>query len=115
MRVGAEVVSVMSTYAAITLTSQQQRLGKQRMLVMRLKPAPLMHMAYQISRLVSCFRREVAENCALLGYYAASTGNSLSTFRDNLSVPFSKFNNLENGRHATFFRSNPHSSGNPFL
>ena len=28
-------------------------------------------------------------NCALLGYYAASSGNSLSTFRDNLSVPFS--------------------------
>jgi hypothetical protein len=26
----------------------------------------------------------VVENCALLGYYATSTGNSLSTFRDNL-------------------------------
>jgi hypothetical protein len=25
--------------------------------------------------------------CAVLGYYAASSGNSLPTFRDNLSVP----------------------------
>ena len=28
------------------------------------------------------------ENCALLGYYAASSGNSYPTFRDYLSVPF---------------------------
>ena len=28
-------------------------------------------------------------NCALLGYYAASSGNFLPTFRDNLSVPSS--------------------------
>ena len=27
------------------------------------------------------------ESCVFLGYYAASSGNSLSTFRDNLSVP----------------------------
>jgi hypothetical protein len=37
-----------------------------------------------------CFRREVAENCALLSYYAASTGDFLPTFRDNLSVPSSE-------------------------
>ena len=30
---------------------------------------------------------EVAENCAILVYYAASNGNLLQTFRDNLSVP----------------------------
>ena len=35
----------------------------------------------------SGFRREVDENCALLGYYAASNGNSLPTLRDNRSVP----------------------------
>jgi hypothetical protein len=34
------------------------------------------------------FLREVDENCALLGYYAASSGNFLPTFRDNLSAPF---------------------------
>jgi hypothetical protein len=33
------------------------------------------------------FRREVDENCALLGYYVTSSGNSLPTFRDNLSFP----------------------------
>jgi len=41
--------------------------------------------------LVSCvilgFRREVDENCVLLGCYTASSGDSLPTFRDNLSVP----------------------------
>jgi len=84
------------------------------MLVMRPKPAPLMHIAYQMSRLVSCFRREVDENCALLGYYAASSGNSLSTFQDNLSVLSLNFKNLENGSHAEVFGSNPHSNGNLF-
>ena len=27
------------------------------------------------------------ENCTLLGYYAASCGNALATFRDKLSAP----------------------------
>jgi hypothetical protein len=35
----------------------------------------------------------ILENCALLGYYAASSGNFLPTFRDNVSVPFSGFKN----------------------
>jgi len=30
---------------------------------------------------------EVDENCAFMGYYAASGDNSLPAFRDNLSVP----------------------------
>jgi hypothetical protein len=34
------------------------------------------------------FRRDVDEICALLGHYAAYSGNSLLTFLDNLSVPF---------------------------
>ena len=38
---------------------------------------------------ISIFRREVDENCALLGYDAASSGNFLLTFRHSLSVPFS--------------------------
>ena len=29
------------------------------------------------------------KNCVLLGHYAASSGNYLLTFRDNLSVSFS--------------------------
>ena len=36
---------------------------------------------------ISCIQREVDENCALLGSYAARRGNSLRTFLDNLSVP----------------------------
>jgi len=35
------------------------------------------------------FRREVDENWGRPGYYAASSRNSLPTFRGNLSVPFS--------------------------
>jgi hypothetical protein len=32
-------------------------------------------------------RRLYDEICALLGYYAASNGNPLPTFRDNVSIP----------------------------
>ena len=39
--------------------------------------------------MISGFRREVAENCTLLGCYSPSGGNLLSSFRDELSVPFS--------------------------
>ena len=38
---------------------------------------------------ISGFRREVNENCALLGYYTASSASFLPTFRDIPSVPFS--------------------------
>jgi hypothetical protein len=31
----------------------------------------------------------------ILGYYAASSGNTLSTFRDNLLVPSSRINNTK--------------------
>jgi hypothetical protein len=40
--------------------------------------------------LISGFRRDVDEICALLGYYAASCGNCLQTFRNNVSVPSSR-------------------------
>jgi hypothetical protein len=36
------------------------------------------------------FHRDVHEICALLGYYAASSGQRLPTFRDNVSVTFSR-------------------------
>ena len=35
-------------------------------------------------------QRRVIEICALLGYYAASCGNCLPTFRDKVSVPSSR-------------------------
>jgi hypothetical protein len=46
---------------------------------------------------ISDSRRDADAICALLGYYAASNGNSLPTFRDNVSVPFSRVKKSENG------------------
>jgi len=48
---------------------------------------------YRFICVISGFRREVEKNCALLGCYAASSGNSLPTFRDNLLVPSSSVKN----------------------
>jgi hypothetical protein len=39
---------------------------------------------------ISGFRGDSDELCNLMGYYAASSGNPLPTFRDNLSVPYSR-------------------------
>jgi len=47
-----------------------------------------------IVRVILGFRREAPENCALLGYYAASSGNFLLTFRVNLSVSSSGLKNF---------------------
>ena len=44
----------------------------------------------QLLCMISGFRRDVDEICVFLGYYAASSGNSLPTFQDNLSVPSSR-------------------------
>jgi hypothetical protein len=41
--------------------------------------------------MISGFPRQVDEICAPLGYYAAYSDNSLQTFRDNLSIPSSRF------------------------
>jgi hypothetical protein len=46
---------------------------------------------------ISGFRREVDKNCAFLGYYAASSGNLLPTFQDNLS-----FFTLKDGTERLF-------------
>jgi hypothetical protein len=40
--------------------------------------------------LISAFRYDVVEICALLKYHAPSNGNPLSTFRESVSVPFSR-------------------------
>ena len=46
-----------------------------------------------VTRLIVCmisgFRHEAAENCALLGYHAVGSGNFLPTFQGNISVPSS--------------------------
>jgi len=54
----------------------------------------------RIPNLISGFRREVDENCALLGHYAASSGNSLPTFRANQSVPSSGVKNPKEESHC---------------
>jgi len=43
---------------------------------------------------ISVFRHEVDDHCALLGYYAASGGDFSPTFRDNISIPSSRVKNL---------------------
>jgi hypothetical protein len=40
--------------------------------------------------LISGFRLDVDKIRALLRYYAAPCGNCLPTFRDNVSVPYSR-------------------------
>jgi hypothetical protein len=44
---------------------------------------------------ISGFRRDVDEICTLLGYYAASCGKRLPTFRDKVSVPSSRVKSLD--------------------
>jgi hypothetical protein len=50
------------------------------------------HFNWTLPCVIPGFRCEVAENCALLGCYAASGGNFLPKSRDKLSVPTSGFN-----------------------
>ena len=43
--------------------------------------------------MIAGFRQEADGHCTLLGYYAASSGNFLPTFQDNLLVPSSGVKN----------------------
>jgi len=61
-------------------------------------------------------RSEAADNCALLGYYAAISGNFLPAFRDNLSVLSPGFKVLISCRRfGTTYRLYPHSSRDKFI
>ena len=44
----------------------------------------------------------ISENCALLGYYAVSSGNFLPMFWDNLSVPSSGFKNPKESQYPQY-------------
>jgi hypothetical protein len=48
------------------------------------------------------FRCEVDKNCALLGYHVVSSGNSLPTFRDKLSVPSPRFKNPKESQEPSY-------------
>jgi hypothetical protein len=43
--------------------------------------------------MISGFCCKVDENCSFLGYYGASSGNSIPTFQDILFVPSSRVKN----------------------
>jgi len=59
----------------------------QFVMVLRYKPEDLGLWFPKVSlEVISGFRHEVDENCALPGYYAASSSNFVSTFRDNQLV-----------------------------
>ena len=60
----------------------------------------------------SGFRREADEKRALLGYYAASGGHFLTTFRDNLSVPSSEVKLEPIGCPETSIRNCHYLQGN---
>jgi hypothetical protein len=49
------------------------------------------------------WRRGRHETCVLLGCYAASSGNPLPTFRDNVSVPSSRVKKSQKRRILPFF------------
>jgi hypothetical protein len=51
-----------------------------------------MHGKYNVKLEMLCFRRDIDEICALLGYYAALSGKSVPTFQDDVSVPSSRVN-----------------------
>jgi hypothetical protein len=61
---------------------------------------------------ISSFCRKIDDKCNLLGYYAVSSGNSLTNVWDNLSVPSSRVKILDPGEHnyLLFFSSHPAAS-----
>jgi hypothetical protein len=55
--------------------------------------------------MISGFRRDVDDICLLVGYYAASCGNCLTAFWDNVSVPSSRGKNVSGQRIGPIFSS----------
>jgi len=71
---------------------------------------------FQSSLVTSGFHREVYENCALLSHYAACSGDSLPTSRDNLTGPiFKGFFTLEDGMGPTGCRETAVNNYQPTL
>ena len=68
-----------------------------------------------IREILTGFRRQVAENYSLFGYYAASSGNSPPTFRDNLSVPSSRTENLHTNYGLFYVTGNVQRTWAAFL
>ena len=60
-----------------------------------------LHDLYSLPSVINDLEKRRDENCAVLGYYAASSGNSLPAFRDNLSVPPAKVKNSKRKPNTT--------------
>jgi hypothetical protein len=66
--------------------------NSRRQPLMSLKFVDLTQDWYGIKELEILKENKILEICALLGFYAADSGNSLTTFGVNLSARFSKVN-----------------------
>jgi len=65
------------------------------LLCKRLHSTPVESRLLSVLGAISSFRHVVEQNYALLGYYAANSGNSLPMFRHSLSVPSSRVTQRE--------------------
>ena len=68
-----------------------------------------MHGPLNVKHLFTCvilgFRRDIDEICALLVFYAAYSGNSVPTFRDDLWIPHSTIK-----KYWTYYYCNTNNS-----
>jgi len=55
---------------------------------------------------ISGYRLDTDDICAILAYYAAYSGNSVPTFRDNLYVPSSSFKKYKSNELLDTWRRN---------
>ena len=99
---GSDLLGIITTTVEVktsmTAESSSEIKGSYRKHVNRTAESPFRNVDVRFTG----FRRESNESCALLGYYTASGGNFVPTFRDNLSVPSVPLS-LEDGSDS-FFR-----------
>jgi len=96
-----QIGKIDSVYVSTSFESRygQDILHKNRPDQLRCPPSPLFN-EYR-GCVISDFRRQSAEDCALRGYYAACSGYFLPTFRRNLSLPSSRFKGFLNPEYVT--------------
>ena len=75
---------LVKTYVTAFKTAASQRIGYFICKTLRITYVFLLNI------LMNLLSKRYFENCALLGYYAESSGKFLPTFQDNLSVQFSR-------------------------
>ena len=85
---GGEAYSYSDLNKVVVLISQDNFLKRKEVTELKFRLS-----AYTC--VISCFRHEVEENCALLGYYTANSGTSLTAVSGQQIGP--NFLTLENG------------------